>query len=131
MAHSSPKSLLPVVLAGFPSPGEDYEHLSIDTNKLIIKNPAATFFMRVKGDSMNGRGIFEEDIVVIDKSLRPKNGDTVVAVVNGEYTLKQFAGSSEKPVLRPANAHYTDITFSEGDELQIWGVVSFILRQLR
>lgn len=118
--------------AGFPSPGEDLEGTPLDTNQLLVRNPAATFFMRVSGQSMRDIGIFENDIVVIDKSLEAKNGDVVVAVLNGAYTLKKLAiGADKQPRLIPKNNEFNDIEMQESDELSIWGVVTFVVRSVR
>lgn len=117
--------------AGFPSPGDDLEGSPLDTNQLLVRNPAATFFMRVSGQSMRDLGIFENDIVVIDKSLDAKNGDIVVAVLNGAYTLKRLSiGANKRPILVPKNAAFTDIEMQESDELSIWGVVTFVIRNV-
>ncbi len=118
--------------AGFQSPGDDLEGKPLDTNQLLVRNPAATFFMRVSGQSMRDMGIFENDIVVIDKSLDAKNGDIVVAVLNGAYTLKKLSiGANKRPTLMPKNDDFSDIEMQEADELSIWGVVTFVVRSVR
>ncbi len=126
-----PLLLQSLLQAGFPSPGEDLEGSPIDTNKLLVRNPAATFFMKVGGSSMKDMGIFEGDIVVIDRSLEPKNGSVVVAVINGTYTLKKIElMESKAPKLIPANKNFEPIEISKDDEFSVWGVVSSIIRKL-
>jgi DNA polymerase V len=127
----APTFLKSLVQAGFPSPGEDLEGSPLDTNELLVRNPSATFFMRVSGQSMRDAGIFENDIIVIDKSLTPKNGDTVVAILNGDYTLKKLTISKGKPPkLSPSNSDFTDVEISGEDEMSVWGVVTFVIRSV-
>ena len=128
----NPTLLVNFVQAGFPSPGEELEGSPLDTNQLLVKNPAATFFMRVSGNSMQDGGIYDGDIVVVDKSLEPKNGDIVVAILNDAYTLKRLSLKGRPaPRLMPDNPAYTPIDVAAGDELRIWGVVTFVMRSLR
>lgn len=120
------------VLAGFPSPAEDHAGKSIDLNEQLIKHPAATFFMRIKGHSMNGAGIFDNDLVVVDRSLKPVNQSVVIAVIDGEFTIKRLAllqgGGIE---LRPENPDYPVIRLREFQELDIWGVVTDVIHSVR
>jgi DNA polymerase V len=126
-----PTLLAAFLQAGFPSPGEDLEGSPLDTNELLVRNPAATFFMRVSGQSMRDAGIYEGDIVVIDKSITPKNGDTVVAIINGDYTLKKLiTGKGKAPRLAPANTDFDTFEASGNDEMTIWGVVTFVIRSV-
>lgn len=120
-----------MVQAGFPSPGDDLESSPLDTNELLVKNPAATFFMRVGGKSMQDSGIYEGDIVVVDRSLDPKDKDIVVAVVNGSFTLKILELYAGKPVLAPSNKDFSSISFGEEDEMSVWGVVTSVIRKIR
>lgn len=132
MSNTKPTLLTGFLQAGFPSPGEDLEGSPLDTNQLLVRNPAATFFMRVSGQSMRDAGIYEGDIVVIDKSLSAKNGDIVVAVINGDYTLKKLVTEKGKaPKLAPANSDYSLLEPSGNDEMTIWGVVTFVIRAMR
>ena len=87
-AHRLALALAPTIKAGFPSPADDYLHDSLDFNRDLIKNPEATFYGRVSGDSMIEAGICDSDIAVIDRSLQPVDGDVIVAFVNGEFTIK-------------------------------------------
>ena len=112
------------VVAGFPSPADDYVEKSLDLNELLIKRPAATFFVRVEGDSMSGAGIHPDDILVVDRSLSPDAGKIVVCALNGELTVKRLARDDQQWRLVAANPDYPDIVIHEGLETIIWGVVT-------
>ena len=116
--------------AGFPSPAADYTEEALNLNDYLVRNKPATFMFTVKGDSMNRAGIHHEDKVVVDRSLTPQAGDIVVAVVNGEYTIKRWRYRQGQPELWPENPAYTPITFAEGAELEIWGVVVGVVRRI-
>ncbi|EPF17584.1 DNA polymerase V subunit UmuD [Cedecea davisae] len=115
------------VPCGFPSPAQDYVEESLDLNKLVVKHPSATYFVRVSGDSMVGAGIGDGDLLVVDRSLSAEHGDIVVAAVAGEFTVKEL---QTRPLLRlvPHNADYAPIEFLAEEELQIFGVVTFTLK---
>lgn len=117
------------VSAGFPSPAQDYIEQTLDLNKLCIKHPAATFFVRVEGDSMIEVGIYSNDILVVDRSLQAKQGDTVIASLNGELTVKELE-LSPKVRLVPRNKAYQPIEMSEGSDLQVFGVVTSVIRNV-
>ena len=117
------------ISAGFPSPAQDYVEQTLDLNELCIKRPAATFFVRVDGDSMIDVGIFSNDILVVDRSIKPAHGDVVVAQVNGEFTVKELC-LRPKLMLVPRNKSYEPISFADDSELQIFGVVTNVLRQM-
>ena len=121
------------VPAGFPSPAQDYLDDSIDLNaELIVKgHESATFVLRVKGWSMMGAGIFDGDRIVVDRALDPQKGDVVVAIVNGDLTIKTLGEIDGRPALIPENPHFQPITFNEGDELVVWGVVTHCLRSFK
>lgn len=112
------------VPAGFPSPADDYVEGRLDLNQLLIQNKTATFFLRVKGDSMIGAGIHDGDIIVVDRSVEPVDHSVVVAVVDGELTIKRLVWSNGIAELHPENPKYAPIRFKEGQELTIWGVVT-------
>jgi DNA polymerase V len=112
------------VVAGFPSPADDYVEKSLDLNELLIKRPAATFFVRVEGDSMLGAGIHPDDILVVDRSLPADAGKIVVCALNGELTVKRLAREDQQWRLVAANPDYPDIMIHEGLEAIIWGVVT-------
>ena len=110
------------VRAGFPSPAQDFMENSIDLNRELIKHPASTFFARVCGQSMIDSGIGEGDILVIDKSLEPKNGDMAVCYVDGEFTLKYVKLSKNEIWLMPANQEFSPLKITSENEFMIWGV---------
>ncbi len=115
------------VTAGFPSPASDYIDKSLDLNEILIKNKASTFLVRALGDSMINAGIFSGDILIIDKSITPSSKNIVVAILNGEFTVKRFIQEKEKIILRPENLKYPDIEISSEDDFKIWGVVTFVI----
>lgn len=127
-------SLAPTIKAGFPSPAEDYLHDSLDFNHDLIKNPEATFYGRVSGDSMIQAGICDGDIAVIDRSLQPIDGDIIVAYVNGEFTIKYLSLSHKDEgyiELKPANPNYSPIRIDADDNFRVWGVVVWTIKQWR
>ncbi len=115
--------------AGFPSPAEDHIETTLDINDLLIEHPAATFFVRVAGDSMIEAGIHAGDVLVVDRSKSAINGNIVIALVNGEYTVKRLSISKDGVSLCPENAAYEPIQLSGQDELIVWGVVTGLARQ--
>lgn len=122
------------IRAGFPSPAQDYMSESIDLNRELVRHPATTFYARAVGDSMKGRGIDDGDLLVIDKSLEPRDGDIVVAFVDGEFTLKTVRLEPDGSCLwlMPANDDYSPIKVTEGNNFIVWGVLTYnIKRQLR
>lgn len=119
------------VKAGFPSPAADYAEQSLDFNDLLVHRRASTFCLRVSGDSMEGAGILPGDLVVVDRSLQANHRDVVVAAVDGEFTLKRLMLEEEKVVLHPENPWYPDIELDRRNELEIFGVVTAVVRQLK
>jgi DNA polymerase V len=115
--------------AGFPSPAADYAEDGLDLNDYLVRNKPASFMFTVKGDSMMNAGIVEGDKVIVDRSINAKSKDIVVAVVNGEYTIKRLYKTAAKVELRPENLAYQPIVFKEGSELEIWGVVVGVVRR--
>ena len=122
--------LLTPIPAGWPSPAEDYVEDSLDLHRLVVRNPAATFFLRVVGDSMLGAGIHNGDLLIVDRSLSPTTGKVVVAVVDGELTVKRLLKRQGKMLLCPENPDYPEIDLEAREETTIWGVVSHVLHQL-
>lgn len=112
------------IQAGFPSPAEDYVAARLDLNELLIRHAEATYFLRVKGDSMVGAGIHPGDLLVVDRALSPQDGSVVVAEVDGELTVKRLKLRSGSPELHPENPAYPVIRFRDGQELRVWGVVT-------
>lgn len=118
------------VPAGFPSPADDYIEKELDANELLITNRAATYFVRVRGQSMRGCWIRDGDIAVVDCSITPRRGMIVVAVLDGDMLVKQLDLSpSGEPMLKPSNARYPTITVQEGHDFLIWGVVTWSLHR--
>lgn len=115
--------------AGFPAPGDDFVEKMLDINDLVVKNPVSTFFVRVEGDSMEGAGIFSGDVLVIDRSIAPKNGSIVVAAVYGEMVVKRLAVEGQKHLLLSENEQYEPISIKDNEECFIWGVVVGSVRQ--
>jgi len=116
------------ISAGFPSPAQDYIDLKIDLNKELIANPSSTFYGRVKGSSMKDAGILDGDILVIDKSLQPQDGDTAVCFVDGEFTLKYIKIEADAVYLIPANNKFQPIKVTEDNNFCIWGVVTYSIK---
>lgn len=128
--NNFPPLMSNTIAAGFPSPAEQYVEAPLDLNQLLISRPAATFFLRVAGDSMIDAGIFEGDILVVDRSIEAKDGMIVVACVDGEFTVKTLKKDTDSIRLEPANSSYPVITFKDGMELRIFGVVTSTIHRL-
>ena len=111
------------VEAGFPSPADDYLEGTLDLNEHLIRRPAATFFLRVSGDSMTGAGIYPGDILIVDRSLTPADGRIVIAVVDGELTVKRLSRQHGRIRLLPENPRYPPIDITAEQDLRVWGVV--------
>lgn len=116
------------IAAGFPSPAQDYIDLKIDLNTELITNPSSTFYARVKGTSMKDAGIMDGDILVIDKSLEPKDGDTAICFIDGEFTLKYIKIDKEAIYLVPANEKFHPIKVTEENNFCIWGIVTYSIK---
>lgn len=118
------------VPAGFPSPAGDYMEGKLDLNHHLVKHPAATFFVRVTGDSMIEKGIHSGDLLIVDKSLNPEDGSIVIAALDGELTVKQLEKRNGKLRLLPANKNYEPLEVSEQQSFEIWGVVTNVIHSL-
>ena len=116
------------IAAGFPSPAQDYIDLKIDLNTELINNPSSTFYARVKGTSMQDAGIMDGDILVIDKSLEPKDGDMAVCFIDGEFTLKYIKLETDAVYLVPANPKFEPIKVTEENDFCIWGIVTYSIK---
>ena len=127
--NDKPPLMSSPVAAGFPSPAEQYVESPLDLNELLVHRPAATFFVRAAGDSMTGAGIRSGDILVVDRSLHAGEGSIVIACVDNEFTVKFLRTDGEQWYLEAANRKYKPITFSEGMELKIFGVVTAVIHQ--
>ncbi len=115
------------VPAGFPSPADDHIESQLDLNTHLIRHPAATFFVRVAGDSMTGAGIHSGDILIVDRSLEPTDKKVVIAIVNGEITVKRLRKRKGRLLLVPENDNYQPVPLEDGAELEIWGVVTTVI----
>lgn len=113
---------------GFPSPADDYLDRPLDFNELLIRNPAATFAVRVAGESMIRVGIFPGDIAVVDRARGPVSGDIVLALLDGEFTIKRFQLKGKAVTLHPENPIFQDIVIQDGQDFEIWGVISNVIR---
>lgn len=116
------------VPAGFPSPADDHIEGKLDLNEHLVRRPSATFFVRAAGESMRDAGIFDGDLLVIDRSISPKSDDIVIASIHGELTVKRLQQSGKEWVLVPANPEFPVIRL-EGSEGEIWGVVTHSIRR--
>ena len=113
------------VSAGFPSPADDYTEENIDLNEHLISNPFSTFFLRVKGDSMINAGIKDKDLIIVDKSLIAKPGNIIIAMVDGEFTIKRLSIKNDELYLKAENHNYPDFRFRNHIDVQSWGVVIY------
>ena len=117
------------VCAGFPSPADDYLEEYMDLNKELIHNPPSTFFAKVRGNSMIDEGIRPKDILIIDKSLEPRNGSLAVCFIDGEFTLKRIQKQSNCVYLMPANKEFKPIKVTEDSSFEVWGIVTYIIKK--
>ena len=130
---SDAQALLPLagdrVQAGFPSPAEDFAVKRIDLTEVLVTHPQATFLLRVSGESMKDAGIFDGDMLVVDKAIKPRHGHIVVAVVDGEFTVKYLHMRAGRVKLKPANVTFPEISPKEGQTLEVWGVVTSAIKR--
>jgi DNA polymerase V len=118
------------VPAGFPSPAADYEQSRLDLNKHLVRHPAATFFVKVAGDSMIGAGIHHGDLLVVDRSLEPKDKSVVIAVLDGDLTVKRIRIRNRKITLEPENHNYAAQEVTPDTAFEVWGVVTSVIHRL-
>ena len=119
------------VAAGFPSPAEDHAVKRLDLMKQLIKHPQATFLLRVRGESMMGARIFDNDVVLVDRAINPRSGHVVVAVVDGEFVCKTLWQRAGRMKLKAANPTFADISPRDGQTVEIWGVLVAAIKQFR
>lgn len=120
------------IAAGFPSPAEDHIEAGIDLNEWLIEHPAATFMVRIQGDSMTGAGILDGDVAVVDRSIEPQPGHVVVATIDGEFLVKRLRRRGERLVLVSENPAFpTVIEMGAAQEALIWGVVRHVIHTIR
>ncbi|MDR3110555.1 MAG: translesion error-prone DNA polymerase V autoproteolytic subunit [Planctomycetaceae bacterium] len=135
--HSTDENLIRYPLigctvpAGFPSPAEDTPTEQLDLAQHLIKHPEATFFLRVSGESMTGAGIFDGDLLIVDRSLTPSSGDIVIAILDGEFTVKRLVMDGKRIELRPDNPKFKTLKLTEESQLEIWGVVTGSIKSFR
>lgn len=118
------------VSAGFPSPSQDYSDTKIDLTQMLIRDELSTFIVRVAGDSMEGAGIFDGDELIVDRSIEPRDGHVVVAIVDGEMTVKRLRVTANGVFLQAENTEYPDVEVAELSDLMIWGVATTCLHHL-
>lgn len=118
------------VEAGFPSPADDYIESSLNINDYLIQNEAATFFVRVEGQSMRKAGIHDGDLLVVDRSVEPGDGSVVVAALDGELTVKRYRIKNHRPYLIPESDEHDPIPIRPGQELIVWGVVQYVIHEV-
>lgn len=118
------------IKAGFPSPAADFDESKISLDDALVKNKEATFYAKANGNSMTGAGIDDGDILVIDRSLEPKNNKIAVCFIDGEFTVKRIKLENEEVYLMPENSNYKPIKISEENELIIWGIVTYVIKSL-
>ena len=121
--------LYTTVQAGFPSPADDYVEKSIDLNEQLVRNPPSTFFVRAKGDSMKDAGIASGDILVVDKAVTAANRQIVVAMLDGEFTVKRLRRRKDRVFLESGNEDFPPREITPDQELVIWGVVTYVIHQ--
>jgi DNA polymerase V len=114
----------------FPSPALDFDEVKIDLNRELVWHPASTFFGRVKGDALRDAGIGDGDILVIDKSLEPANGKIAVCFLDGEFALRRIVVEKGSAMLVPANPQFAPIQLADANDLRIWGIVTYAIKQL-
>lgn len=119
------------VRAGFPSPADDYVEAFLDLNEHLIEHKDATFFVQATGDSMTGAGIQEGNLLVVDRALEARHGDIVIAVIDGDLTVKRLEKRRGKIRLVAENPAYAPIEFTDGQELTIWGVVTSVIQRIK
>lgn len=118
------------VSAGFPSPADDFMEGTLDFNQYLVRHPAATFCVRVSGNSMIGAGIFQNDILVVDRSIKPGHGHVVIAALDGDLTVKRLMRESGRFYLFADNESFKPIEIKDGDDLHVWGVATHVIHAL-
>ena len=131
---TSTRTELPVatsgVSAGFPSPADDHLDPPLDLNRELVRNPGATFFARVAGDSMQDDGIADGDLLVVDKSLEAYDGCVAVCFLDGEFTLKRIRLTDDNILLVPANKKYPTIEIDPQSDFRVWGIVRYVVKKM-
>jgi DNA polymerase V len=139
LSFFKPANFLPVpitllesnIQAGFPSPADDYAEAKLDLNQALITHPAATFFVKVTGKSMTGIGISPGDILIVDRSIEASDGKIIIAVIDGEFTVKRLSLNSEGVCLLSENPVFAPIKIHSEANFQVWGVVTYVIHDVR
>ena len=118
------------ISAGFPSPADDFKELRISIDQEVVRNEEATFYARVSGQSMQGAGLDDGDLLVIDRSLEPQHDKIAVCYIDGEFTVKRLKVAADGIFLMPENPNYKPIKMNEENELIIWGIVTYVVKKL-
>ncbi len=129
--NTAPPLFAESVAAGFPSPAAGENNEALDLNQLCVRHPAATYFVRARGESMLGAGIADGDILVVDRSERARSGDIIIAALNGEFTVKRLEMRGECVRLLPENPAYAPIVITPGMDAEFFGVVTSVVKLLR
>ena len=116
---------------GFPSPAADYMEKRLSLDDLLVEHPAATFFAKAQGSSMEGVGIFDGDVLIVDRSLTPRTNDVVMCLLDGELCVKTLIRDNGSTELHSANAAFTPVVLKDGQTLDVWGVVIHVIHSLR
>lgn len=122
--------LLASIAAGFPSPADDYIDRTLDLNEFLVRHPAATFFVRVAGESMIDAGIHPGDILIVDRSIEPADDRIVIAALNGELTVKRIRMESGRICLAPENPRFPAIEITPDMQFEVWGVVCHVIHRV-
>ena len=118
------------VSAGFPSPADDFKEVRISLDKELVKNQESTFYARVNGNSMENAGISDGDLLIIDRSIEPENNKIGVCFLDGEFTVKRIKKNGNEICLKPENKSYQEIKMKDGNELIIWGIVTYVIKSI-
>jgi DNA polymerase V len=118
------------IKAGFPSPAADFDETRISLDKALVKNPDTTFYAKANGQSMKGAGIDDGDIMIIDRSIEPRNNKIAVCLIDGEFTVKRIKKTKEELLLIPENSDFQPIKITEGNQLVIWGIVTYVIKKV-
>lgn len=118
------------IKAGFPSPATDFEGSTLSMDKMLVKNPLATFYAKADGNSMMGAGIDDGDIMVIDRSLEPRDGKIAVCFIDGEFTVKRIKINKDGLYLMPENKAFQPIKVTEDNKVIVWGIVTYVVKEV-
>ena len=118
------------ISAGFPSPADDFKEIRISLDRELVRNQESTFYAKVSGNSMENAGLCDGDLIIIDKSLNPENNKIAVCFLDGEFTVKRIIKKGNKLFLKPENKNYKEIEINDGNDLKIWGIVTFVIKNV-